>query len=139
MGGTIYITCDNGYELSINGTLVGKAQLGTGWQTSNLTESFVQSSGWQTVETWNITSLLVSGTNTIEIGAANEQMDGGTIASNPAGLKYEIDITYEDGGSPVLPDPPLVPGMTEWGMISTIVILVVLIPVTLKCRFFTGR
>jgi uncharacterized repeat protein (TIGR01451 family) len=92
---TLYITCDNGYEAYLNDQFVGSAQLGAGWRTSDLTESYVNSSGWQSVESWDITALLQSGSNTLDIGTANEQMDGGTIDSNPAGLIFEIVITYD--------------------------------------------
>ena len=99
--GSIYITCDNGYELYVNGTLVSSAQLGAGWATSNLTQSFVQTSGWQSVESYNIFSYLVSGINVLEIKTADEYMgplDGqadGTIDSNPAGVIFEAIIGYE--------------------------------------------
>ena len=99
--GTIYITCDNGYELRVNGTLVGSAQLGANWRTSNLTESFVHTDTWKSVESWNITSYLVRGANHIEIATANEYygpLDGqsnGTIDINPAGLIFEANITCE--------------------------------------------
>jgi len=93
--GTLYITCDNGYEVSLNGTLVGSAQLGAGWRGSDLTESYCTTSGWQSVENYNVFSLLQNGLNTLEIGCANEQLTNGTISSNPGGLIFEITITYE--------------------------------------------
>jgi hypothetical protein len=68
--GTLYITCDNGFEVRVNGTLVGSADLGANWRTSNLTESFVQTFDWQTVESWDITPYLVRGANHIEIAGA---------------------------------------------------------------------
>jgi hypothetical protein len=110
--GTMYITCDNGYELRINGTPIGTVHLGAGWKASNLTESFVHTSGWQGVETWNITDELVSGLNIVEISTANEYMgpqdgqDNGTIDSNPAGLIFEIAISYDEGVPPPPPPPP---------------------------------
>jgi hypothetical protein len=110
--GTIYITCDNGYELRVNGTLVGSAQLAGDWAMSDLTESFVHTSGWQSVESWDITSYLVTGANYFEIAAANEyfgppEQGNGTIDGNPAGLIFEANITFiTSGGTPPPATPP---------------------------------
>lgn len=109
--GTLYITCDNGYELRVNGTLVGSAQLADGWSTSDLTESFVHTYGWESVESWDITSYLVQGANYFEIATANEyygSLDGqgsGTINNNPAGLIFEANITFTTSDAPP-PAPP---------------------------------
>ncbi len=98
--GNIHITCDNGYELTLNSTFVGWAQLGAGWKASNLTKPFVNTNNWQTVESYDISSLLVPGANTFIIDCANEYMgtlDGqatGTQDNNPAGLIFEIEISY---------------------------------------------
>jgi hypothetical protein len=98
--GTLYITCDNGYEAWLNGVLVGSAQLGAGWEASNRTESFVNSDGWQSVEGWPVSGLLVHGTNTLIVKAANEYagpLDNGpdgTIDGNPAGLIFQLDVSY---------------------------------------------
>jgi PKD repeat protein len=99
-GATIYMTCDNGYEVYINGNYLGRAQLGDGWETSDLTDPYVNSSGWQSVETWTVTAdMLNSGTNVLLAKAANEQVDGGTPDSNPGGLIYEVvyEYTYDCG------------------------------------------
>jgi PKD repeat protein len=99
-GATIYMTCDNGYEVYINGNYLGRAQLGDGWETSDLTEPYVNSSGWQSVETWTVTAgMLISGTNVLLAKAANEQVDGGTVDSNPGGLIYDMvyEYTYDCG------------------------------------------
>ena len=108
VSGTLYITCDNGYEVYVNdnGSPAGdagamSAQLGSGWQGSNLTEDYVNTYGWQSVESWNITDFIHSGVNTINIATANEYMgpdddqSSGTQESNPAGLIFELVITYE--------------------------------------------
>ncbi len=102
--GVIHITCDNGYEVWLDGTtLIGSAQVhdvgSTEWQNSNLTENFVNTSGWQTVEAWNISGLH-TGDNVFTFECANEYMgpaDGqiyGTTDENPAGLIFEIYIAY---------------------------------------------
>jgi len=99
--GTLHITSDNGYEVYLNGTLVGSAQLGAGWEASNLTQTYVDTSNWQSVESYDLLSLLVPGSNTLLIKAANEYMgplDGqeeGTIYTNPGGLIFNADICYE--------------------------------------------
>jgi hypothetical protein len=103
--GHLLITCDNGYEAYLNDVLVGSAQLSGAWEASNLTQSFVDTNGWQTVEDWDVTGLLETGENTLRIIGVNEYMgplDGqadGTIDSNPAGLKFKLctewDALYE--------------------------------------------
>ncbi len=98
--GTLYITADNGYEVWVNGNGAaapgGKsAQVGAGWRTSDLTQSYVDANNWQSVESWDISGDLQPGWNTIDIYAANEQMNGATPSSNPGGLIFEIDIEYD--------------------------------------------
>lgn len=107
VGGTLYITADNGYEVSLNGTSVGSAQVfdsgGTEWEDSDLGQEFVnaQSGSWMSVEEFDVSSLLVDGSNTLTVLGANEQQsteDGeqnGTVTSNPGGVIYELDIEYE--------------------------------------------
>jgi PKD repeat protein len=101
-GATIYMTCDNGYEVYINGNYLGRAQLGDGWETSDLSEPYVQGDGWQSVETWPVAAgLLNSGTNVLLAKAANELMESGSgdPSSNPGGLIYEVvyEYTYDCG------------------------------------------
>jgi len=97
----LYITCDNGYEVYVNGdgSPAGSAQLHNvgeiGWDESDLTESYVTSSGWQNVESWDVTGAIQPGENTLTIYTANEQMDGADPESNPAGLIFELVITYD--------------------------------------------
>ena len=94
----LHITADNGYEVYLNGKFVGSAQLGDGYATSDLTEEYVNTNGWQTVEHYKVSKLLKSGINNLTIIAANEYMgpnDGqadGTIDTNPAGLIFELEI-----------------------------------------------
>jgi len=107
-GATIRITCDNGYEVYINPDInpdyLGRAQVydygGLSWEDSDLTENWVTSSNWQTVETWTVTAdMLKSGTNVLQVRAANEQNDSGTPTGNPGGLIYEVvyEYTYDCG------------------------------------------
>jgi hypothetical protein len=88
VGGTLYITADNGYKAMLNGTDVGSAQLGPGFP-GTLRETVstpppqqgdwgVASQGWQSVEAYSLSGL-VSGENSLMITATNEYMwnDGG--------------------------------------------------------------
>jgi hypothetical protein len=102
--GLLYITADNGYELYINNTEVGSAQVhdvgSTEWQDSNLTENYVNTSGWSTVKSYDVASYLQAGQNDLVVYVANEYMgplDGqsdGTNTSNPGGLIYELWYEY---------------------------------------------
>lgn len=99
---TLYITCDNGYEVYLNGTFIDSAQLVAGWETSNLTQGFVDTTNWQSVEDYDVSTLLQNGNNTLVIKTANEYMgpdddptqDNGTINSNPAGLIFELSYEF---------------------------------------------
>jgi uncharacterized repeat protein (TIGR01451 family) len=103
-GGTLYITCDNGYEVYINGTFIGSAQVhdvsSTQWEDSDLTEPYVDTDHWQSVESYSGLTLL-QGNNLLEIKTANEYMgpddgqDNGTVGSNPAGLIYELHYGFD--------------------------------------------
>jgi len=95
---TLHITVDNGYEVWINGNKVGDAQVTVpGWEVSDFTQAWIDSSGWQSVESYTINpNWLSTGENTLEILAGNEQMDGGTKDSNPAGLIFELEVEYGD-------------------------------------------
>ena len=103
-GAELYMTVDNGYTVWINGNLVGCAQVDSGetdpcigWETSDLTEPYVHTSNWMTVEHYTIDSTdLKTGENVLVILAANEQMDGGTGESNPAGLIYWLEVEWGD-------------------------------------------
>jgi PKD repeat protein len=82
IGATIYITCDNSYEVYINGNLLGSDD------------------AWQDVETWPVPdNFLNSGTNTLFVEGVNEQTVGGTPTTNPGGLIYEVvyEYTYDCG------------------------------------------
>jgi len=104
-GGTLYITCDNGYEVYVNGPFVGSAEvydvLDTEWEDSDLTKSYVDTTNWQSVDTYDVSALLLNGTNTLVIKAANEYMGDlddqldGTEYSNPAGLIYELLYEFD--------------------------------------------
>jgi len=108
-GGTLYITCDNGYEVYVNGKFVGNAEVydvsGTDWEDSDLTKAYVDTTHWQSVDTYDVSGLLWNGTNTLVVIAANEymgQLDGqqkGDIYHNPAGLIYELLYEFDVTGT----------------------------------------
>jgi hypothetical protein len=96
--GMLHITCDNGYEAWLNGHLVGSAGLGVGWEASDLTNPFV-GFNWAIVGAYDVSSLLVKGTNTLIVKAANEYEGPkdlepvGTVDLNPGGLIFQLDIS----------------------------------------------
>jgi len=120
--GTLYITVDNGFEVSLNGTYVGRAELQDDWETApNRGQDYVHGSSdpdqanlWQTVEDYNVSAWLLgdNATNTLHVYGVNEYMGPldvidagppelleaeGTIVINPAGLIFEIEIDYQPG------------------------------------------
>lgn len=76
--GTITITTDNAYTLRVN-----SAEIGT-------------NSDWNAPETYDISGALQSGDNTLVIEATNEAIPGSNPESNPAGVLYRADITYDE-------------------------------------------
>jgi hypothetical protein len=126
--GTLYASCDNAYEAYVNTTTPGSPLISgqTGatptypdWWTSDLRQSSVDTSNWQSVESAPLTGLL-QGSNYLFFRAANEYMNsddplngdpGNTPVSaissvppefkfvpsayiNPAGLIFQADINY---------------------------------------------
>jgi PKD repeat protein len=98
-GATLYITCDNGYEVSINSHLLGSAQLLTGWGPGHLTNGCVPLSGWESVESWTVpTNWLYNGANVLNITGVNEyvgpldnpSVPDGTVDGNPGAVIYEL-------------------------------------------------
>jgi len=75
-----------------------------GWLFSDLKQSYVDTSNWDSVEEYDVSSLLTSGTNTLAIYAANEYFNTddygnpweGTASNNPAGLIFALCIDYCD-------------------------------------------
>jgi len=97
----LLITCDNGYDVSLNGSSVGSANVANGlvdWQYSDLTQSYVNTSGWQGDESYDISSLLQAGENTLTIDAGNESFTDdtspATVFYNPGACIFALDIGY---------------------------------------------
>jgi hypothetical protein len=105
-GGSILITADNGYQVSLNGTFLGAAQIFAAFPGS-LLEDGVKTTDWQSPESWVLP--LQSGTNSLSIVAANEfaypgdvpnqQTTGvggvaGGVCPNPGGLVFKGHASY---------------------------------------------
>jgi len=73
------MTCDNSYELFVNGHDIGGAH------------------DWKSIAALDIKRWLRSGGNDIRVTAVNDPGDGGG-GDNPAGLIGTVDIDYSDGG-----------------------------------------
>ena len=50
---------------------------------------------WASIELWDITSLLYTGENWLQIVAINEHAPPQGVTNNPAGLIYKVEVTYE--------------------------------------------
>ncbi|MFX1562173.1 MAG: hypothetical protein ACFFDP_02570 [Promethearchaeota archaeon] len=95
----LYITCDNAYEVYLNGEFVGNAQIEqAGWETSDLTEPWINGDDWQSVESYDVSNLILPGENILEVRGVNEYFGPlddiypGTKSTNPAGLIFELNI-----------------------------------------------
>jgi hypothetical protein len=106
----LHIAADNGWEVFINGTYLARSSTTTaGWELSNLHESYLNTTGWQSVGHINVpAAMLVSGENTIKVLAGNEYFasdDGNNPTPplredpyyqyNPGALIFKMDVSYE--------------------------------------------
>jgi hypothetical protein len=72
ISGTLWITADDGYDVSLNGAFVGNHGLLPYWKTSDLKYAYVPGHGiWKSVEKYDITQKLRTGENTFFIQTAN--------------------------------------------------------------------
>jgi hypothetical protein len=100
VSGTIWITADDGYDMSLNGLPVGKEGLNNGWRSSvsTLKYAYVPGHGlWKSVEQYDLTKTvgkLAKGTNTLFIQTANRYM--GCDNYLPAGVKAS-DSDFDTG------------------------------------------
>ena len=108
--GNLHLTADNAYEVWVNGTFVTRSVTAklAGWETSNLHEANVGTSGWQTVGSVNIEPYLAGGENTLTILAGNEYFftdDGNAPVPalqsnpykqyNPGAMIFALDVEYD--------------------------------------------
>jgi hypothetical protein len=97
---TIYITADNAYEVSFNGSFVGNDG------SMELATAEPEPFSWRSVEPYSIAPIV--GENTLVVRVANhEALDSGY---NPAGLIYRIDVTYSLGVADTTAPELSVPG-----------------------------
>jgi hypothetical protein len=78
---TLDIAADNSYSVSVNGHAQGGNAGGNNFSSGNEGHFVIPSED------------LVSGMNTITFTVNNFAQEGGTMASNPAGLKYKLTVT----------------------------------------------
>ena len=109
---TLHIAADNGYEAWVNsGThYLSPTVGGSGWETSNLWEANLSTTGWQSYGTLAISgSELVNGSNTLYVLAGNEYFwtdDGDSPVPptqsnpyaqyNPGAAIFQLDVEYEE-------------------------------------------
>jgi hypothetical protein len=98
--GSLQAACDNGMAVYLNDEFLGAANLPLynatlPYDLGDLTDPFVPSQGWQNVETFDLTGAMHQGTNVLKIIGVNEQMDRGTISTNPGGLKFQFETSWE--------------------------------------------
>lgn len=107
---TIHVAADNAYEVWINGVYLGRSSTAkvAGWETTNLREPSVATTGWQAVGHMTIPAgMLSAGKNTVKVIAANEYFwsDDGNNPSpamrqnpyyqyNPGAVIFKMDIEY---------------------------------------------
>ena len=93
INGTLKITTDNAYKLYVNGAFIGQDGFVTSPVTTHAADP-LHASRWSSVETYNVDVNLVPGINEILVNASNY---GGWVnyRTNPAGLVYRLDITYD--------------------------------------------
>ncbi|OGY62496.1 MAG: hypothetical protein A3G58_01355 [Candidatus Colwellbacteria bacterium RIFCSPLOWO2_12_FULL_46_17] len=109
--GDLHLTADNAYEVWVNGTFVTRSATAklAGWETSNLHEANVGTSGWQTVGSVDIEPYLAGGENTLTILAGNEYFftdDGNAPVPalqsnpykqyNPGAMIFALDVEYAE-------------------------------------------
>jgi hypothetical protein len=107
--GTLWITADDGYNVSLNGVPVGSEGLNNGWRTSTLKYAYVPGHGlWKSVEKYNLTKTLIQGTNTFYIQTANRYM-GCDNYLPPGVTATDSDVPPSDSGLAIsLPSGSLV-------------------------------
>jgi uncharacterized repeat protein (TIGR01451 family) len=83
--GMLDIAADNCWEVLINNTFLARSPIAVaGWETSNLSQTFVPSQGWQNVGHVTVpAAMLVDGVNTITILAGNEKFAAGDDGDSP--------------------------------------------------------
>lgn len=95
---TLEIAADNGYLVKVNNTTVA--------------DKLTIETNYGALSTYDVSSYLVQGTNTLEITVKNFGVTGATPETNPAGLLYKLSITAEECADIVTPPAPQVATVT---------------------------
>lgn len=111
ISGSLVIVVDNGFEAYMNDAFIATENLSGDWRSGDFSWPNVDGRGWRTVGVHDVTAGLVEGDNVLAITAANEYADPsdednnvvGIISNNPAGVIYELEITYQN--DPCAPPP----------------------------------
>ena len=90
---TMTISADNSYSFSINGTPIGGDNTEYNYRAENQ-------------HTFNVTTNLHAGTNTLTFEVKNWGMTGASPEANPAGLLYKLHIGFANNNC--VPPPPAV-------------------------------
>ncbi|MFC1956786.1 hypothetical protein ACFLVY_00615 [Chloroflexota bacterium] len=108
ISGTLTMNCDNAQEVYLNTTLVG---YDTNHPSTKIYGVPVPPSGpahgWQTIESWDVSTILTAGTNDLWTMTRNYAWGGGPYA-NPGGLIYSLCYEYD------IPDT-VIATETAWG------------------------
>ncbi len=88
------MSADNGYLVKVNGTTVD--------------DRLAVETNYSSVHTYNVASLLVAGSNTLEVTVKNFAQEGGTPQSNPAGLIFRLTANDTECGQPPSDDATVV-------------------------------
>jgi hypothetical protein len=100
-GTVIMVGSDNAEVAYLNGALIG--------HDGTMQGPFVDNYEWNTVLSYNMTGLL-PGTNTLQFIVRNYALDNSNTQTNPTGLIYKTDITYDI-------DPQCEPIVPEYGTV----------------------
>lgn len=97
ISGSIFATSDNAEEAYVNGTLVGFD--------GEVQGPFQDNQEWNTIQEYFFVA--ESNTLTFDFIVRNYALDGGTATSNPTGLIFKVEFTYDCNNPPVAdPDGP---------------------------------
>ena len=82
-GASLAVTCDNGYDVLLNGNFIGSSPtthpVGTDWKDSDLTEDHLNTEGWENVVVWSIPNLYFHvGSNKLTVIGGNEYYNHST-------------------------------------------------------------
>ncbi len=107
-GGTLYVACDNGFAVELNGVLLGSYNLFQYPNLGDLKQPYVNTADWWNVQQYDLTANLIQGTNTLTIVGVNEYLypdDVDKVGNaqitgdgyyNPGGVIFEFDVAWDE-------------------------------------------